>query len=59
MIFKQKIVNEINFFDKKIIKIAFDVFHIWKEFNFEKVAFLKFRKTIRKKIKNSSTDFRR
>ena len=28
MNFKQKIVDEINFFDKKNINIAFDVFHI-------------------------------
>ena len=33
--FGQKIVNEINFLDKKIIKIAFDVFFFRKKFFFE------------------------
>ena len=51
MNFKQKIVNEINFFDKKIIKIAFDVFLFSKKFKFGKVFFLKFQKIIEKKIK--------
>ena len=47
---KQKIVNEINSFDQKIMKIVFDVAYISKNFDLEKVAFLKFRKIIRKKI---------
>ena len=42
MSFKQKIVNEINFFDKKIVKIVFDVVHISKKFDLEQVFFLKF-----------------
>ena len=32
---KQKIVNKIKFFDKIIIKIAFDVFFFSKKFKFE------------------------
>ena len=49
MNFKQKIVNEINFFDKKVVKIVFDVLYISKEFNFEKIFSLKFQKIIQKK----------
>ena len=50
MNFKQKTINEINSFDQKIVKIAFNVAHISKEFNFEKVTSLKFQKIIQKKI---------
>ena len=56
MNFKQKIVNEIYFFDKKIIKLAFDDFHISKKFYFEQIFYLKFQKIIQKKSINLNID---